>query len=490
MPVSHAQLLQICAAAKTIAFATFDSICVAPNSRLRDLLKQHIHDRTHALRDQNLEVSQILTHRYALAQWNQFKQECPTTVAALEAVVALASTVSLSDQGPGVWEGLGRCTIDVILPEMIAMTRQFDFETNRAHTAQRDALLLQTQGAGHQVQELQDSIKELREHRDRLIAEKADIEESHAAIKAELEIRSRELQSLRVSSDSAKETLLQQLDDSFHKNTSYAAQVHMLQTDLRAAMERESDLQSCLETLNNDYREKEEQHLAQLNATRAALETISGDHRQTRSREEDLRVECAVLKERLQHASDASAADLASIQQQLKAAVTKARDAATSRDVLEAAMSEREQEHSEALRVITIHSSQRETALEGKLFQMTQLEASSRQQMQEIIDRSAELSQKLSRVEAAHQHLVQENSILSQTHEKTLAELEAVKHANEEVKSQHDHKMQLLLQESTQNQQQLLELQQSLQKEHSLGQDAILAGTEVLQELARLKLEM
>ncbi len=494
MPVSHAQLLQKCAAAKAIAFATFDSICVAPNSRLRDLLKQHIHDRTHALRDQNLEVSQILTHRCALAQWNQFKTECPTSVAALEAVVALTSTVSLSDQGPGVWEGLGRCTIDVILPEVIAMTRQFDFETNRAHAVQCDALLLQTQEAVHKVQELQDSSDELRQHRDRLIAEKADLEESLAARKAELEIRSRELQSLRVSTDSAKETLLQQLDDSFQKNTSHAAQVHMLEADLRAAKERETDLKSSLDSLNNDHREKAEQHLVQLNAARAALENLSSDHQQSRSREEDFRVECAVLKERLQHASDASAADLASMQQQLIAAVTKARDAAASREVLEAAISEREKEHSEALRVIMIQSSQRETALEGKLFQMTQLEASGRQQMQEIIDRSAELeqklSQKLSLVEATHQQLVQENLILSHTHSRTLAELEALKHANEEVKLQHDRKMQLLLQESTQNQQRLHELQQSLQKEQSIGQDAILAGTEVLQELARLKLEM
>jgi hypothetical protein len=46
------------------------------------------------------------------------------------------------------------------------------------------------------------------------------------------------------------------------------------------------------------------------------------------------------------------------------------------------------------------------------------------------------------------------------------------------------------LKESAQNQQQLHELQQTLRKEQSVGQDAILAGTEVLQELARLKLQM
>jgi hypothetical protein len=50
--------------------------------------------------------------------------------------------------------------------------------------------------------------------------------------------------------------------------------------------------------------------------------------------------------------------------------------------------------------------------------------------------------------------------------------------------------MQLLLQQSAQNQERLHDLQKSLQKEQSLGQDAILAGSEVLQELARLKLQM
>lgn len=497
MPVDHAQLSQICAAAKTLAFSTFDSICVAPNSRLRNLLKQHIHDRAHALQQQNMEVSRVLTHRDTLARWNQLKEECGTSVAALESIVAIASTVSLSDQGPGVWEGLGRCTIDVILPEVIAMARQFDFETSRAHAIERDSLhadisyaQTQTQAAVHKVQELQDCNNELVQHRDRLIDEKVNLEELCSAVKAQLEAKSREMQSLQLSSDSAKEILLQQLDASLQKNTSYAAQVHMLESDVRAAKERESDLQSCLQTLHDDHREKEEQLSAQMNAASAALEALSSDHQQARVREEDLRVECAVLKERLQHASDAAAADLASIQQQLETAASKARDAVKSRDAFEATIFQREQEHSEALRALMIESAQREAALESKLFQQTQLDASNRQQLQDMAQQSLEFERKLKELETLHQLLVQEHLTLSQVHEKTKAELESVKLANEEFRIQHDQKMQLLLHESSQNQQRLHDLQQSLQKEQSLGQDAILAGTEVLQELARLKLEM
>ncbi len=93
-----------------MALSTFDSICVVPNSRLRNLLKQHINDRTHALREQNLEVSRILAHRDALSRWHQLKDQFTTTVAALEAVIGIGTSVSMSDQGPGVWEGLGQFT--------------------------------------------------------------------------------------------------------------------------------------------------------------------------------------------------------------------------------------------------------------------------------------------------------------------------------------------------------------------------------------------
>ncbi len=118
------------------------------------------------------------------------------------------------------------------------------------------------------------------------------------------------------------------------------------------------------------------------------------------------------------------------------------------------------------------------------------MDASNRQQLQDKTDRGLELERKLQDIESLHLMLMREHSSLVQVHEATRTELDILKRANEELKPQHDHKMQLLLQESTQNQQQLHELQQSLQREQIIGHDAILAGTEVLQELARLKLEM
>jgi hypothetical protein len=497
MPVDHAQLLQVCAAAKRIAFSTFDSICVSPNSRLRNLLKQHIHDRTHALREQNMEVSRSLAHREMLLQWNKMKDQCPTCVSALETVATLSSCVSLSGQGPGVWEGLGQCMIDVILPEVITMSRQFDFESSQARAVENGNLLkdmsicqMQSQELGHKVQQLQDSNNDLVQLRDRLSAEKAAIEELCAAAKTDLENKSRELQSLQVSSNSAKETFLQQLDASLKKNTSYAAQLHMLETDVQAAKARESDLQSSLQTLHDEHRDKEHQLLQQLEAAGCALEAESGHRQQARSREEDLKVECTVLKERLQNASDAAAADVASLQSQLSHAIGKARDAENSRDLLEASTAQREQQHSEEMRALMIESARKENALESKLFQQSQDHASIQQQLQEMTDKFLEMERRRSDSEALHQQLVQEHLSLNQLYSTTRAELERLSHVHQEIRSQHDQKMELLLQESSHNQQQLQELQQTLRKEQSVGQDAILAGTEVLQELARLKLQM
>ena len=497
MPVDHAQLQQICATAKKLAFSAFDSICVAPNSRLRNLLKQHIHDRTHALREQNLEVSRSLAHLDALAEWNQMKLQHTTCISALEAVIALSSSVSLSDHGPGVWEGLGHCTADVILPEVIAIARKFDFENSQARALERDALLsdlsasqMQCREAAHKAERLESANSELQQQRACLIAEKAAIEESLTTVKGDLESKSRELQSLQVSSDSAKETLLQQLDVSFQKNTSYAAQVHMLETDVRAGVERQSGLQASIQQLHDDFHEREIQLVAQVDASSSALEMASKEREQARSREEDLRVECAVLKERLQNASEAAAADLVSSQQQLETTRGKVQDLSASRDLLEAALSQREQEHSEAIRLLMIESSQKESALESKIFQQAQSKAGFRQQLQEAHANSLELERKLRESDTANQQLMHQFMTLSQAHASTQAQLESVQHAHDELKAQSSGKMQHLLQESTLNQQQLHELQLSLQMEQSRGQDAILAGTEVLQELARLKLQM
>lgn len=497
MPVEHAQLLQICAAAKRAAFSTFDSICVAPNSRLRNLLKQHIHDRTHALREQNLDVSRSLAHRDMILQWNAMKDQCSTCVSALETVVTLSTCVSLSAHGPGVWEGLGNCMMDVILPEVISMSRKFDFDNNQERASERDSFIkdismcrMQNQELGHKVQQLQESNDELVQQRDRWKAEKAAIEESFEAIKVDLEKKTRELQSLQVSSDSAKETLLQQLDVSLKKNTSYAAQVHMLETDVQASNAREAELQSSMKELHEKYRDSEQELKAQLEAARVALEATSGDRQQARLREEDMKVECAVLKERLQHASDAATADLASLQEQLDSAVGKARDAVKSRELVMATMSQQEQQHSEEMRALLIESSQKESALESKLFQLMQMDASIRQQLQEMTDRCSEAEMRLRESEASHQLLVQQHLSLKEVHSNTRAELERFSRDQQEIKSQHDQKMQLLLQESAHNQQQLYELQRTLQKEKCVGQDAILAGTEVLQELARLKLQI
>jgi hypothetical protein len=69
---------------------------------------------------------------------------------------------------------------------------------------------MQCQEAVHKAERLESANSELQQQRACLIAEKAAIEESLTTMKGDLESKSRELQSLRVSSDSAKETLLQQ----------------------------------------------------------------------------------------------------------------------------------------------------------------------------------------------------------------------------------------------------------------------------------------
>lgn len=142
------------------------------------------------------------------------------------------------------------------------------------------------------------------------------------------------------------------------------------------------------------------------------------------------------------------------------------------------------------MRALLIESSQKESALESKLFQLMQMDASIRQQLQEMTDRCSEAEMRLRESEASHQLLVQQHLSLKEVHSNTRAELERFSRDQQEIKSQHDQKMQLLLQESAHNQQQLYELQRTLQKEKCVGQDAILAGTEVLQELARLKLQI
>jgi len=497
MPVDHVQLQQTCAAAKKIAFTTFDSICIAPNSRLRSLLKQHIHDRTHALREQNLEVSRSLAHRDALAEWTQMKADCCTCAAALQCVIALTSSVSSSNRGPGVWEGVGRCTADVILPDVIAIARTCDFESSQAHALERDALLrdvsaarMQGQEAVHKVEALQVANDELQQQRARLIAEKAAVEEAFAALKDDLDFKSRELQSLRVSSDSAKETLLLQLDALLQKNTSYAAQVHMLETDVRAGKERECGLQASMQQLQKDFRERETQLVAQVDAAAASLDAASDERGHARVREEEFRVECTLLKQRLQNASEAAAADVALMQQQLKTARDKVISLGASRNALEAALSQREQEHSDAIRSLTTEFSQKEAALESRIFQQSQLDVGVRQQLQEARANCLELEKQLRQSNASHQQLMQSHTALVQVHGSVQAQLESVQHAHDELKAQANSKMQQLLQDSTLNQQELHELQLSLQQEQSRGQDAILAGTEVLHELARLKLQM
>ena len=128
----------------------------------------------------------------------------------------------------------------------------------------------------------------------------------------------------------------------------------MLETDVKAGEERQSGLQASIQQLHDDFREREIQLVAQVDASSSALEMASKEREQARSREEDLRVECAVLKERLQNASEAAAADLVSSQQQLETTRGKVQDLSASRDLLEAALSQREQEHSEAMRWLMI----------------------------------------------------------------------------------------------------------------------------------------
>jgi hypothetical protein len=242
-----------------------------------------------------------------------------------------------------------------------------------------------------------------------------------------------------------------------------------------------------MKMLHDEFRDKEASLTAQVDA---AVEAASRDRLHARSREEDMRVECAIAKERLQHATDAAAADLALLQQQLEAAIIKARDAAQSRDVAEEALSQREQQHADALRLMTIESSQNVNALESKLFQQAQLHASIQQQLHDSISNREALETRLREVESLHHNLMQQHAGVAQAYASARAELESLHHANEEIKAQHDQKMELLLQQSAQNQERLHDLQASLQKEQSLGQDAILAGSEVLQELMRLKLQM
>jgi hypothetical protein len=384
--------------------------------------------------------------------------------------------------------------MDMILPDVIALARQADYERSQAHAAEKEALLreiaearAECQDAVHKIQELQDSNEELALHRDRLAEEKIAAERLLAAAKDDLEIKSRDIQNLQASSDSARSSMQQQLDASLQTNMLCSQQAQMLETDLRAAKEREAELQSAMQTLHDEFRDKEASLTAQVDA---AVEAASRDRLHARSREEDMRVECAIANERLQHASEAAAADLALLQQQLETAVSKARDAAKSRDVVEEALAQREQQHADAMRLLTIESSQNINALESKLFQQAQLHASIQQELHDSISNREALETRLREVEALHHNLIQQHSGVTQAYSSARAELESLHHANEEIKAQHDQKMQLLLQQSAQNQERLHDLQKSLQKEQSLGQDAILAGSEVLQELTRLKLQM
>ena len=86
--------------------------------------------------------------------------------------------------------------------------------------------------------------------------------------------------------------LQQQLDAALQMNTSCTQQLHMLETDLRAAKEREAQLQSAMQELHDNYRDKEVKLAAQVDAAAAAFEAASTDRLQARSREEDMRVEC------------------------------------------------------------------------------------------------------------------------------------------------------------------------------------------------------
>jgi hypothetical protein len=497
MPVDNTELQHICSVAKKNAFSVFDSTCVAPNTRLRNLLKCHIHDRTHALREQNFEVSRSVALRETQIQWRQMKDTCSTSISALDAAASLIVGVGTSSRGPGVWQGVGQCVADTILPDIIALTRVFEFEAHEARAFERDAWLkdvasaqMQLQSANQQVESLCAANDELTRKCERLMNEKRVLEECCSDLKDEVESKSRELQSLKLSSDSAKEALLQQLNITLQENTTYVARVHMLEVDIEAAKQRESELLASMKLLHVDYREKEAQLLDQIQSANTRLTAASDDRQQARLGEENLRIECAVLSQRLQHVSEAAASDSALLQQQLDDAMSKVREAITARDLLETSISRREEEHSCAMRVLTMESHEKESALANRLLEQAQADSSLRQQLQLKSDRCIELEAQLRECKASNEQLVQQGSTLAQVHSRTCAELDNMRRVHEEAASNNNSKMQLLLQESEQNQLRLHELQQSLRRERSAGQDAILAGTEVLDELARLKLQM